>query len=81
MFPEKKVPAGGRTTDMGFLYIKSKIPKIQPPTPHPPPKNIYKNVYFYVYIYVYVCIFMYIYVYICICLYFLDFGSWIFGVS
>ena len=27
IFPEKKAPAGGRTTDMGILYIKSKIPK------------------------------------------------------
>ena len=26
-YPEKKAPAGGRTTDMGFLYIKSKIPR------------------------------------------------------
>ena len=30
-YPEKKAPAGGRTTDMGFLYIKSKIPKSKNP--------------------------------------------------
>ena len=28
-YPEKKAPAGGRTTDMGFLYIKSQIPRSQ----------------------------------------------------
>ena len=49
-YPEKKAPAGGRTTDMGFLYIKSKNPrskiqKIQTNT------NIHINIHKYTQIY------------------------------
>ena len=45
IFPEKKAPAGGRTTDMGFLYIKSRIPRSKIPKNKNPKKtyNILKS--------------------------------------